>query len=180
MSTEFPASVTIKPAPQTRWLPPLAAGVVAVALVVLAIAVGSHAFVHFDPALIGYAIGSAIAAFAVAYRFTVWAQRPPSRRYFQRGLQLMFRRADGTPVPPLEEPAAPKPAGAWTADQVVDYLLAGIDKGDFYILCPDNDVSSELDRKRIQWAAGDLIEGRPALSRWHPGYAEAFAKFLAS
>jgi NAD(P)-dependent dehydrogenase (short-subunit alcohol dehydrogenase family) len=77
-------------------------------------------------------------------------------------------------------PAAPKPSGAWTADQVVDYLLAGIAQGDFYILCPDNDVSPELDKKRIQWAAGDLIEGRPALSRWHPDYAEAFKKFVAS
>lgn len=77
-------------------------------------------------------------------------------------------------------PPAPRPAGAWSADQVVDYLLAGIEKGDFYILCPDNDVSSELDKKRIQWAAGDLIEGRPALSRWHPDYAEAFRKFIAS
>jgi NAD(P)-dependent dehydrogenase (short-subunit alcohol dehydrogenase family) len=77
-------------------------------------------------------------------------------------------------------PAAPRPSGAWTADQVIDYLLAGIDQGDFYILCPDNDVSSELDKKRIQWAAGDLIEGRPALSRWHPDYAEAFKKFVAS
>ena len=77
-------------------------------------------------------------------------------------------------------PAAPRPAGAWTSDQVVDYMLAGIEKGDFYILCPDNDVSSELDRKRIQWAAGDLIENRPALSRWHPDYAKAFEKFVAS
>lgn len=77
-------------------------------------------------------------------------------------------------------PAAPRPSGAWTSDQVIDYMLAGIDEGDFYILCPDNDVSSELDKKRIQWAAGDLIEGRPALSRWHPDYAEAFKKFVAS
>jgi NAD(P)-dependent dehydrogenase (short-subunit alcohol dehydrogenase family) len=77
-------------------------------------------------------------------------------------------------------PVAPRPSGAWTSDQVVDYMLAAIDKGDFYILCPDNDVSSELDKKRIQWAAGDLIEGRPALSRWHPDYAEAFKRFIAS
>lgn len=78
------------------------------------------------------------------------------------------------------EPAAPaaRPAGAWTADQVIDYLLTGVDQGDFYILCPDNDVTPELDRKRIQWAAGDLIEGRPALSRWHPDYAAAFKKFV--
>ena len=74
-------------------------------------------------------------------------------------------------------PAGPRPEGAWTADQVVDFLLAGIAKGDFYILCPDNDVTVALDRKRIQWAAGDLTEGRPPLSRWHPEYAAAFKKF---
>ncbi len=74
--------------------------------------------------------------------------------------------------------AAPRPAGAWTSEQVIDFLLAGIERGDFYILCPDNDVTPELDRKRIQWAAGDLIEGRPALSRWHPDYAPAFKKLV--
>lgn len=77
-------------------------------------------------------------------------------------------------------PAAAKPAGAWTAEQVIDYMLAGIDRGDFYILCPDNDVSSALDKKRIEWAARDLIENRPPLSRWHPDYADAFKKFLES
>jgi NAD(P)-dependent dehydrogenase (short-subunit alcohol dehydrogenase family) len=77
-------------------------------------------------------------------------------------------------------PAGPRPEGAWTADQVVDFLLAGIAKGDFYILCPDNDVTVALDRKRIQWAAGDLTEGRPPLSRWHPDYAAAFKKFADS
>jgi len=77
-------------------------------------------------------------------------------------------------------PAGAKPAGAWTAEQVIDYMLAGIDRGDFYILCPDNDVSSALDKKRIQWAAQDLIENRPPLSRWHPDYADAFKKFLES
>jgi len=57
-----------------------------------AVAVGSHGLNHFDPALTGYALGSALAAFAVAYRFVVWAQRPPSRLYFKRGAQLLFRR----------------------------------------------------------------------------------------
>ena len=88
-------------------------------------------------------------------------------------------RLGGAAGAPLA-PAAPRPAGAWTAEQVVDYMLAGIAKGDFYILCPDNDVTVELDKKRIQWAAGDLIEGRPPLSRWHPEFAPLFDKFRAS
>jgi NAD(P)-dependent dehydrogenase (short-subunit alcohol dehydrogenase family) len=76
--------------------------------------------------------------------------------------------------------AGPRPSGAWTADQVIDFMLAGIVKGDFYILCPDNDVTAAIDHKRIQWAAGDLTEGRPPLSRWHSDYAAAFKKFLES
>jgi NAD(P)-dependent dehydrogenase (short-subunit alcohol dehydrogenase family) len=74
--------------------------------------------------------------------------------------------------------ATEKPAGAWTADQVVDFMLASIAAGDFYILCPDNETSRAQDAKRIAWAAGDLIENRPPLSRWHPHYAESFAAFL--
>ena len=27
-------------------------------------------------------------------------------------------------------------------------------------------------------AAGDIVENRPALSRWHKDYAEAFARFV--
>jgi len=88
-------------------------------------------------------------------------------------------RLEGDAAAPLSTPA-PRPAGAWTSDQVVDYLLAGIAKGDFYILCPDNDVSAALDKKRIAWAAGDLIENRPPLSRWHSDYAAAFKKFAES
>jgi NAD(P)-dependent dehydrogenase (short-subunit alcohol dehydrogenase family) len=68
-------------------------------------------------------------------------------------------------------------AGAWLPDQVIDVLLAALERGDFYIICPDDDVSPEMDRKRILWGATDLTENRPALSRWHPDYGGAFAKF---
>jgi len=71
-----------------------------------------------------------------------------------------------------------KPAGAWTAEQTVDFMIERLDAGDFYILCPDNDVPRRLDERRILWAAGDVVENRPALSRWHPDYAEAFAAFV--
>lgn len=75
-------------------------------------------------------------------------------------------------------PETPKPAGAWTADQVVDFLLERLPSGDFYLLCPDNDVTRSTDEKRILWAAGDLVENRPALSRWHPDYKSAFDEFM--
>lgn len=71
-----------------------------------------------------------------------------------------------------------KPAGAWTPEQTVDFMIERIDAGDFYILCPDNDVPRQLDERRILWAAGDIVENRPPLSRWHPDYAEAFAAFV--
>jgi len=73
-----------------------------------------------------------------------------------------------------------RPAGAWTADQVIDEMLRGIEAGKFYILCPDNDVTPEMDRKRMRWAADDAILGRPALSRWHPDYKDAFAAHMAA
>lgn len=71
-----------------------------------------------------------------------------------------------------------KPAGAWTPEQTVDFMLARLAVGDFYILCPDNDVPRALDEKRMQWAAGDVIENRPPLSRWHTDYKDAFTKFV--
>ena len=74
---------------------------------------------------------------------------------------------------------AEKPPGAWTAEQVADFMLDGMAKGDFYILCPDNDVTRSVDARRIAWAAGDIIENRPALSRWHPDHAAAFARYMA-
>ena len=71
-----------------------------------------------------------------------------------------------------------KPAGAWTSEQTVDFMMASLAKGDFYILCPDNDVPRALDEKRIHWAAHDIIENRPPLSRWHRDYGDAFKTFL--
>jgi len=88
-------------------------------------------------------------------------------------------RMNGNSAAQLEA-AAPRGAGAWTAQQVVEYMLNGIERGDFYIICPDNDVTSALDKKRIAWAAGDVIENRPPLSRWHSDYAAAFKKFAES
>lgn len=71
-----------------------------------------------------------------------------------------------------------KPEGAWTPEQTVDFMLKRISAGDFYILCPDNEVTRALDEKRIAWAAGDIVENRPPLSRWHEDYVDAFAAFV--
>lgn len=70
-----------------------------------------------------------------------------------------------------------KPDAAWTSEQTVDYFLDRMTAGDFYILCPDNDVDAARDRLRAEWAIGDITENRPPLSRWHPDFKEAFAAF---
>ena len=71
-----------------------------------------------------------------------------------------------------------KPAGAWTPEETAAFMIDSLDQGDFYILCPDNDVPRALDEKRMAWAMGDIIENRPPLSRWHPDWAEAFRRFV--
>ena len=72
-----------------------------------------------------------------------------------------------------------KPRGAGMPEQVSDYMLSALAAGDFYIQCPDNDVSRTILNRRIQWAADDILRNRPALSRWHPNYKEEFAAFIA-
>jgi NAD(P)-dependent dehydrogenase (short-subunit alcohol dehydrogenase family) len=76
--------------------------------------------------------------------------------------------------------ATEKPPGAWTPAQTIDFMMESLSRGDFYILCPDNDVTRAIDEKRIAWAAGDIVENRPPLSRWHPDFKAAFADWLAS
>ena len=71
-----------------------------------------------------------------------------------------------------------KPAAAWTPEQTVDFMVESLERGDFYILCPDNDVARPVDERRMAWAIGDIIENRPPLSRWHPDYAAAFKAFV--
>ncbi len=71
-----------------------------------------------------------------------------------------------------------KPPGSWTADQVIAFMMDSLKRGDFYILCPDNDVTRAMDEKRMQWAADDAIKNRPALSRWDPAFKDAFDAWM--
>ena len=71
-----------------------------------------------------------------------------------------------------------RPAAAWTPEQTVAFMLGRLEAGDFYILCPDNDVTRPIDERRILWAAGDIVENRPPLSRWQADYAEAAKRFI--
>lgn len=60
--------------------------------------------------------------------------------------------------------------GAWLPEQVVNKMITSLENRDFYIVCQDNEVTWEMDKKRILWGAGDITENRPPLSRWHPDW----------
>ena len=72
-----------------------------------------------------------------------------------------------------------KPPFAATPEETVDFMLSALARGDFYILCPDHETPRELDEKRIQWTTDDIIQNRPALSRWHPDFENAYVNFIS-
>lgn len=57
-----------------------------------------------------------------------------------------------------------KPAGAWSADQVIEYMVQKVDNQEFYIICPDNSVDTATDNARMLWNVGKFVlslrEGR--------------------
>ena len=72
-----------------------------------------------------------------------------------------------------------KPAkGAWMPHQVIDFMLDELKLGRFYIVCPDNDVTRDVDNLRMTWTMQDITSNRPPLSRWHPDYQDQFATYL--
>lgn len=73
-----------------------------------------------------------------------------------------------------------KPKGAWAPEQVASFLEEKMADGVFYVICPDNDVSQEQDRKRMLWTVGDIVDERPPLSRWRDGYKEDAEKWMAN
>ena len=71
-----------------------------------------------------------------------------------------------------------KPEGAWSAEQVADFLYKKMGEGKFYVMCPDNDVSWETDRKRMMWTMGDIVYERQPQSRWRDDFKEEAAKTM--
>ncbi|KAF1731748.1 Dehydrogenase/reductase SDR family member 7B [Beauveria bassiana] len=72
-----------------------------------------------------------------------------------------------------------KPAGAWAPEQVADFLYKKMEKSQFYVICPDNDVSEETDKKRMLWSVGDIVHGRPPLSRWRDEWKQEAEKNMS-
>jgi len=71
-----------------------------------------------------------------------------------------------------------KPDGAWSAEQVADFLYKKMDEGKFYVMCPDNDVDWETDRKRMMWTMGDVVYERQPQSRWRDEFKEEAAETM--
>jgi NAD(P)-dependent dehydrogenase (short-subunit alcohol dehydrogenase family) len=69
-----------------------------------------------------------------------------------------------------------KPAGAWWPSQVAEYLEKKMGEGKFYVLCPDNDVTEDLDKRRMLWGVGDVVYERQPLSRWREDSKEEAAE----
>ena len=65
-------------------------GLVAAAILAGLIILGSRRLAHFDAALVGYTFATLFATFGIAYRFTMWLQRPPTAMYWKRGWQVFF------------------------------------------------------------------------------------------
>jgi len=67
------------------------AGLGAILVLGLGIVLGSGNLKYYDPILLTYTFGVLFSAFAVAYRYAVWLQRPPTRVYLRRGWELVRR-----------------------------------------------------------------------------------------
>lgn len=65
-------------------------GVAFVAVLLVLVYVGSESLRWFDAALAGYLVGTLLAVFAVAYRYVVWVERPPTRTLRARGWQAFW------------------------------------------------------------------------------------------
>jgi len=74
-----------------RWVG-AAWGALFTAILAVLIVVGSRNLQHFDAALVGYTFAVLFATFAITYRYSMWLQRPPTRRYWSRGWQVFFSR----------------------------------------------------------------------------------------
>jgi NAD(P)-dependent dehydrogenase (short-subunit alcohol dehydrogenase family) len=167
------------------------------------LAVNLTALVHLQHAVIPRMLAQGIPAAVVNVGSKEGITTPPGNAAYsvaKAGVRVLtehlaheLRQTEGNPVSafllipgytftPMNFPgmtdATPKPPVPWTADQVVDRLMRDMKDGQFYVFCEDNEVTPELDRRRMRWSMDDLIYRRPPLSRWHPDYRDSFADFV--
>src|SRR5689334_686823 len=71
---------------------PTLIGIAASAVLTALVIIGSRNLENFDPALFGYTVASVVALGAIVFRYAIWLQRPATRAYFRRGLDLFFQQ----------------------------------------------------------------------------------------
>lgn len=71
-------------------------------------------------------------------------------------------------------------ARQWTPEQVADYLKGKVDSGHFWVICPDNEVTEDMDKRRMMWTIGDAVHNRLPLSRWREEYKEQSLRDMAA
>lgn len=86
---------------------------------------------------------------------------------------------DSNEFPEMDEQHDEQPKGTWKAEQVIEYFIEHFSRGDFYIICPDGTVTSEIDAKRI---TGPMrISFKIAQHfQWHPDWKDKFEEFMNS
>lgn len=66
-------------------------GLIATGMLLVLVFVGSRNLQHFDAALFAYLFATLFAVFGIAYRYSMWLQRPPTAMYWKRGWQVFLR-----------------------------------------------------------------------------------------
>ena len=65
---------------------------IAAILTIVLVLIGSRNLQNFDAALFAYLVGTVFAVFGIAYRYSVWIQRPPTKLYWRRSMQFLFSK----------------------------------------------------------------------------------------
>ena len=103
---------------QLRWQSVIHGLIATIVLAVLVI-VGSRNLADFDSALIGYTFACLFMTFGIVYRYSVWLSKPPTRKYWLRGWQILFQ--------PKKWPRLPRArimAGAvWSRILIQDFVF---------------------------------------------------------
>lgn len=67
-------------------------GVIWAAVIIVITVAGSLNLQNYDAALMIYEFGTICMAFGIGYRYSLWMQRPPTRKYWERTWQFIFSK----------------------------------------------------------------------------------------
>jgi NNP family nitrate/nitrite transporter-like MFS transporter len=88
------AEGALRPLVSSRTAEQLRAGAwatIATGMLVAAIVVGSRNLQHFDAALVIYTFAVVFATWGIVYHYAIWLNKPPTRRFFERSVELVGR-----------------------------------------------------------------------------------------